>query len=410
MTSSRFQVLMDKFKLQSLTPAEQEELLAFAQEGGEEQWLHLLEQMINLPGVGDVLPAKELVSKELSTILSVDKPKQPREGMLMPVANSNSPNRFFIRKAWYGYAAVLVLCLGVAAYVWLANKQEATPVIAKAESFVDIAPGTEGAVLTLADGTQMILDSLGNGKIANQNGVQVMLKDGQLTYGPSGAAVDIVTYNTMRTPRGRQFQLILPDGSKVWLNAASSIKYPTAFTGAERKVEIKGEAYFEVAQNTGRPFKVKVNDSIDIEVLGTEFNINCYDNERSFSTTLLSGAVRVNAYRHSQQLKPGQQAVIASSPNDDTQTGSIKLINNANIDQVTAWKNGVFDFDNAELQTVMQELERWYDIEVRFEGNNKEKFTGKIDRSLSLRELLDGLGQTKVHYRIDENRRVVILP
>jgi ferric-dicitrate binding protein FerR (iron transport regulator) len=320
-------------------------------------------------------------------------------------------NLSFLRRWWV--AAALLLVLGTTAYLGTMNRKPALPATT-AQRATDIAPGKEGAILTLADGRQVILDSMGNGTIAQQNGVQVVLKDGQLSY-ESGSLGGQPAYNTMHTPKGRQFQVRLPDGTKAWLNAASSITYPIAFNGTERSVKITGEVYFEVAGNREMPFTVNVNDKANVEVLGTHFNVNAYENERHIATTLLEGSVRVanrqdiHATGNTIILQPGEQARIATA---DTRPGTgIQVIKAADIDQVTAWKNGFFDFEGAGLKEMMLQVERWYDITVVFEkGVPDTHFAGKIKRNVSLNGILKALDESDIHYRLDDERRLVLLP
>ena len=294
-------------------------------------------------------------------------------------------------------------------YLWLESKpSKQVAGVRPAALKNDVAPGKAGAILTLADGTTVVLDSLGNGLVATQNGAKVLLHNGQLAYNTNGAAPAEMTYNTMATPKGRQFQLVLPDGTKVWLNAASSLRYPTAFAGSERTVEITGEAYFEVAKlvssSTGQrvPFRVKVNNQTTIEVLGTHFNINSYDDEKTVNTTLLEGSVRIVSGAEKAILKPGQQAQAGAS--------QIKIVPDANVEKVMAWKNGVFDFQDASLEEVMRELQRWYNIDVVYEkGIPQLEFIGKMGRDLTLANVLSGLEMSKVHFRI-EGRKLVVLP
>jgi ferric-dicitrate binding protein FerR (iron transport regulator) len=213
-------------------------------------------------------------------------------------------------------------------------------------------------------------------------------------------------YNTMSTPKGRQYHLTLPDGTKVWLNAASSIKYPTAFSGNERSVQISGEAYFEVAKNSSQPFRVAVDNGMKIDVLGTSFNVNAYEDDDNSYTTLIDGAVRVTAAEagNSMILKPAQQAVQAP--------GSVLSVNsNVDVEKVMAWKNGVFNFENASLADVMKEIERWYDIDVVYKNGIPDiKFWGKITKDVSLSGILIALEKTKVHFKLENNRTLVVLP
>lgn len=311
------------------------------------------------------------------------------------------------RQKWLRYAAAIVLIFGSGLFFIISSKKankNKHNIIALTEVNKEIEAGKEGAVLTLVDGSIVVLDSMGNGLVTTQNGTSVMLRDGRLVYDAAQSSVIDAGYNTMTTPKGRQFQLVLPDGSKVWLNAASSIRYPTVFTGKERKVEITGEAYFEVAKNKTLPFRVQVNDGTEIEVLGTHFNINSYTNEETINTTLLEGSVQVRNKEGKIILKPGQQAKVAG-------TEKIKILDEVDIEKVMAWKNGVFNFNDASLQEVMRQLERWYDIEVVYEKNiPKLEFFGKMGKDLSLSAVLRGLEKSNVHFRVEEGRKLIVLP
>jgi transmembrane sensor len=265
----------------------------------------------------------------------------------------------------------------------------------------NIQPGKQGAILTLANGKQIVLDSAADGHLT-----AVAIKKGnQLSY--HDAATAKVEMNTMITPKGRQYSLVLADGTQVWLNAASSITYPTAFQGNERKVVVTGEVYFEVKkQHT--PFLVE-SRGVVTKVLGTHFNVNAYEDEEDIRVTLLEGSVQVALAQpetrnpQPETLKPGEQAIVAANTKPE-------IRNNIDLDAVMAWKNGYFSFDQADIRTVMRQLERWYNIEVLYEGENAERYSGKIGRGLNLQDLLEGLGKTRVRYRIEESRRLVILP
>lgn len=323
----------------------------------------------------------------------------------------------FRRKAVTRIAAAAVVLLMLAgAAVWFNRKPVVHAVTAHAHKEVsnDIAPGMAGAILTLDDGRKVVLDSAGNGVIATQSGARIVLKNGELVYDASGKGSVTTVYNTMSTPKGRQFRLVLPDGTQVWLNAASSLRYPVIFTGRERMVEVTGEAYFEVAKVTDpvtgerTPFKVKVNNNTSVEVLGTHFNINSYEEEANISTTLLEGSVRLHNNGNTALLKPGQQALIALN---GVPQKKIAIVEHADVDKVMAWKNGVFNFQDATLDEVMRQLERWYNIEVVYErGIPKQEFIGKMGRDLPLSDVLRGLEMSKVHFRLEQGRRVVVLP
>jgi len=309
------------------------------------------------------------------------------------------------RRKWVRYAAAIVILLGVGLYFFTTSKQvnPERSAIAKSTN-ADIEPGKQGAILTLIDGSKMLLDSLGNGVVTTQNGTKVLLQNGQLVYKTGNTSKSEIGYNTMTTPKGRQFQLVLPDGSKVWLNAASSIKYPTIFTGDERKVEVTGEAYFEVVKNAASPFRVKLSDETEVEVLGTHFNVNSYMNEESINTTLLEGSVSVKNSSGKLILQPGQQARVAGKE-------KIKLFAEVDVEKVMAWKDGVFNFQDATLEEVMRQLERWYDIDVVYEKNiPRLEFYGKMGRDLNLAAVLRGLEKSNVHFRMEEGRKLVVLP
>lgn len=314
---------------------------------------------------------------------------------------------------WAAAAAAIILLLGGAGSWLLLHHRPASSAIAtqpgKASS--DIAPGRNGAVLTLAGGQKVVLDNSAKGQIGNQGNTVVLNTNGRLTYAastrkPSTGGSPETLYNTLTTPRGGQYQLVLPDGSKVWLNAASSLKYPTAFTGKERSVELSGEAYFEVAKNSSQPFLVKVG-GIQVDVLGTSFNINSYRDEASINTTLLEGSVRVQHGSYKTLLHPGQQAQVTTTSDA---SAAIEVIHDADLDKVMAWKNGFFNFQDASLEEVMRQLQRWYDIEIVYEKDiPKLEFIGKMGRDLTLSKVLTGLEMSKVHFRL-EGRRLIVLP
>jgi len=292
-------------------------------------------------------------------------------------------------RTWTSVAAAVILLLGVGIYFWH-NRPTTSPVV-ETKPPPAVAPGRQGAILTLADGRQVTLDSLPNGIVAIQNGSQAAVVDGQLAYHPGTPVTSNITYNTITTPRGRQYQLVLSDGTKVWLNAASRIVFPTAFNDNERKVTIDGEAYFEVVRNVTRPFKVTAGGT-DVEVLGTSFNINAYKDEQGTRTTLLDGSIRVSGAKANIVLKPGQQAIT------DQQ---LQVDSNINIEQVIAWKNGLFYFNSTGIATVMQQLSRWYDIDVRYEGKVPDiRISGKMDKGLNLNEIMEFLTKMEVKCRL----------
>lgn len=275
----------------------------------------------------------------------------------------------------------------------------------------DIAPGGNKAILTLADGSSIVLDSASNGTIGQQGNIKVQkLDNGLLTYTINGKQVtesDEAFYNIISTPRGGQYHVILADGTTVWLNAASSIRFPVAFTGTERKVEITGEAYFEVAKNKAIPFKVKTASS-EIEVLGTHFNVNAYNDEATQKITLLEGKVKISvpALAGNQSpkfLRPGQQAGINKG-------GKINVIDNADTEESVAWMHGHFQFKSADLKTILRQIARWYDVDVEYKGNANLHFTGQLAKNENVSKVFEKLVLTgEVHFKID-GKRIIVSP
>lgn len=296
------------------------------------------------------------------------------------------------RNRWWAAAAVLVLLAGAAAY--LLRPAPAVPEAAQQAAVV--LPGGNKAVLTLADGSAVTLDSAGN-QVIMQAGTAIRQQGGLLEYKDGENAA--VGFNTLRTPRGGQFKITLGDGTRVWLNAASSLRYPTAFTENHRTVEVSGEAYFEVAENAAKPFRVKINEEHTITVLGTRFNVNAYTDEASINTTLLEGSVQVTAGSQSRVLQPGQQAQV---------TAAGITVAQADTEQAVAWKNEIFNFRNADVKTVMRQLSRWYDVEVEYKGAVPgSRFQGEIQRNLPLNDVLEGLQTTGIRFTL-EGRKIVI--
>lgn len=288
-------------------------------------------------------------------------------------------------------AASILLVMGLGTFFLFQNNNKPIQIVT-AKKIIDKEPGKTGAILTLSNGSKIVLDSVGNGLLTNQNNTAVSKKNGGLVYTASSDAQTV--YNTMTTPRARQYNLELSDGTKVWLNASSSITFPTYFAANERKVILTGEAYFEVTKDKKRPFRVSVND-MQVNVLGTHFNVNAYTDEDTVNTTLLEGSVLLTDKGTKVLLKPGQQAQTGKS-------GATVVNNNVNLEEVMGWKNGVFYFENASLQVVLRQLSRWYDVDVVFEkGVPSRTFEGEIQRDLQLSQVLKILEKNKVHFKID---------
>ncbi|PWG79702.1 FecR family protein [Pararcticibacter amylolyticus] len=268
-----------------------------------------------------------------------------------------------------------------------------------------ITYGSKKAVLILSDGSKVILDGRSGGTIVRQTGVEIsQASDGQIVYRAisDNAEAAAKNFNTMQTPRGGIYQIDLPDGTKVWLNSASTLRYPLAFSGNERKVELEGEAYFEVTGNRQMPFKVACKKQL-VEVLGTHFNINSYEDELTGKTTLLEGSVRVNLVNtgESKILLPGQQAIVRQS--------ELK-VKNVDTENVMAWKNGLFQFDNEDIHTIMNKIARWYDVEITYESGLKTmRFGGTVSRYSDLQMVLKKLELTNtIHFKID-GRRITVM-
>ncbi|HVK49274.1 MAG TPA: FecR domain-containing protein [Pseudobacter sp.] len=304
------------------------------------------------------------------------------------------------RRFRLGWAAAILLAAGIGGYLWFEQHSPGQQASHRQEQ-QDAFPGTTKAVLTLSDGRHIMLDSASNGELALEGNTSVINNNGTITY--SGKTAPIQIYNTITTARGQQSPpLTLSDGTKVWLNALSSIHFPVAFTGDTRLVEITGEAYFEVAGDARKPFLVRVND-MEVNVLGTRFNVNAYPDEAFIGTTLLDGSVRVSVSK-----KNGQELVLSPGSQAQVLGGNIKLAKEVDLDQVIAWKNGQFNFNQTDLQAVLRQLSRWYDIDMKFEGEPPVRsFRGKITKDLQLSEVLKVLEEVDVKFRI-EGRTLIV--
>jgi transmembrane sensor len=299
-------------------------------------------------------------------------------------------------RSWIKYAAAAALLLMVAGsyYFFSTNgKQSGNDQLSNNNTATQAGPSHKNkAILTLSNGEEIVLDASVNGKLAQQKGATVIKPaDGQIIYQQQDslpASQQTTEFNTVATPRGGEYTITLPDGTKVWLNAASSITFPTAFRGTDRTVTIQGEAFLDVAKNASQPFRVKVRDAI-IDVLGTQFNVNAYHDEPVSRTTLLEGSIRLTKGAESKILKPGQQVIFRER--DQTLT----LAANADTEQVIAWKNGAFDFRNQDLESVMKQVSRWYNMDIAYEGRKPAvKILGMMGRDTDLNTLLKSLELT----------------
>lgn len=329
-----------------------------------------------------------------------------------------------VKRLWFrmtmAAAIVVLVCIPVYYYIIKASTPKAV-VQARKQSAPknDALPGGNKATLTLADGTVVDLDNAANGTLSEQNNTTITKKDGALKYEPAignpQSAINAVAYNLLSTPTGGQYFLELPDGSKVWLNAASSIRYPTAFRGKERLVELTGEAYFDIKKNQNIPFRVHfISPSKDggdregmIEVMGTQFNVNAYHDEGIIRTTLLEGKIKMVSDQQTAILKPGQQAQIK---NTSLGNGQIRVSDDVDTEEAIAWKNGLFYFDNVDIQAIMRQLARWYKVQVIFKGKiPARRFAGQVSRNSNLSQVLRILELSKVHFTV-EGDVVTVLP
>lgn len=304
-----------------------------------------------------------------------------------------------VRRLWYrvAVAAMLLLAIGVSRELW-EQKHKTPPALAQV-----VVPGHEGAVLTLANGRQIVLDST-TGIIAQQGHTRAVNTTGQLTYtADTEIAAGTMVYNTLATPKARQYRLTLPDGTKVWLNASSSIRYPIAFTGKERRVAITGEVYMEVVKDAVRPFIVATRHS-DITVLGTHFNIMAYEDEPAVNTTLLEGSVKISipGKQTATIIKPGEQASVGNEGDDI----KVKKVNAANV---AAWINGFLSLKDCSVQEFMNQLSRWYDVDIEYAGKApQQRFGGLINRNTSLSDILSVLDTGGIHTKL-EGKKIIVL-
>ncbi len=317
----------------------------------------------------------------------------------------HSKNRIFKIRALQSAAAAILILLTAGIYYYQ-NSPE--PVIVKTETprfRNDVAPGNNKAILTLDDGSKIDLDDAKTGILASESNIDIKKTGtGQLEYTAGTQSVKTVKYNILSTPMGGEYQLVLPDGSKVWLNSGSTLRFPTAFIGSERIVELKGEAYFDIAKNPKMPFLVRTNNAMDIKVLGTQFNVMAYDDEKNINTTLIEGSVEVLKGSGTTMLKPGQEAILNRG------SGNIKVAQ-ADLEQAIAWKNGYFIFYNENIESIMRKVSRWYNVDIVYQGNlNNKDFVGTISRNKNVSELLKMLELTgAIHFSID-GRRITVMP
>lgn len=388
--------LIEGYGAGTLTPEEEIVFLQWYSASSLKEFHELLAQCRDLSGHLTWFPAmpEDLRSRLEQDIRNMDVDEEAGEVRRLPLLRR-------IHRGWAA-AAVLLLLTGSFLAVLYRPKKEMVAVDRRPLQR-DAEPGRTRAVLTLADGSRITLDSAKTGQLAMQGTTKVTNHHGAVTYSANGTTG--LLYNTLTTARGEQSPpLTLSDGTRVWLNAASSIRYPVAFYGDARQVEITGEAYFEVAKDHAKPFYVKL-PGMEVQVLGTSFDINAYQDEPGMRTTLLEGSVKVTAAATAQHgprdmlLQPGQQVQVGDG---------MHLVKEADVDQVMAWKNGLFNFNHTDLQSVLRQLARWYNIDVQFEGSPSPRtFHGKITRDLRLSQVIGLLHEVEVKFRIEDGKLIV---
>lgn len=360
--------------------------------------------MINDPVLGKQL--EEIVERQLNAgtydqeLLLPQTHQRLKAGLQKAIAAPAPPISLWQKFAVAAAAIVLI----VGGVLWFSRGNPAKE-LAGQQLPKHIVPGQDGAVLTLANGEQMLMDTMVNGLVAVQNGTQVRLNKGVLSYYAGNANAGTIAYNTVSTPKGRQFHLMLPDGSQAWLNAASSLKFPAAFSGNSRQVEITGEVCLDIVPDPAKPFSVKTGKGAFTDVLGTTININAYPEENSIKTTLIEGSVRTGMNKLFVILKPGEQAAVTEVMNTPI------AVQQVNLAKVMAWKNGLFDFEDMPLEQVMRQLARWYNLDIVYEkGIPDIQFGGKLSRNVSFDGLMKGLEKAGLRFRISGERTLVILP
>ena len=391
--TERIHYLLEAYISKQASTAEENELM---------DWILEAEEDAELKNYMLEIWNQHLSSKDLSY---VDWDAMYSRVMQAPVV-SLQPEAKKIRWFRLTAAAAILIVLLAGAYLYFNPAKQSSSIATMPPKQNDIAPPSGNkAVLILADGTKIELDSSGNGTIALQGNVRIIKNsNGEISY--TGDAAKEVSYNTLNVPRGSTpLSLTLSDGSQVWLNVGSSLTYPTAFTDKERKVKITGEAYFEVAHNASMPFIVQ-HDNVTVSVLGTHFNVNTYEDEADERITLLEGSVRVNKNSLSQLLKPGQQARISKKANDD-----IKVLDNVNIDEVMAWKDGKFRFgENTDIGTIMRQISRWYNVDIEYKGTVNQRFWGSISKDVNVSRVLKILEATGgVKFKVEGNK-IIVMP
>lgn len=404
MRNQRLDDLFFRYCEKIITDEEREELMAMLlSDDHREQINGLIDQFMRSDGTKHTL-SDETADDILSSIFSATGERNVIEEPRAHEDETRTRPMWLFKLA----AASVVLFLIYGGYRWL-NRAKPVPQVAVLQSvYGDDAPaGGNKASLTLADGRTYDLNTITEGNLSVQPGTTIDKSKGEVIY-ENTANGGAVAYNMLKTPLGGQYKIVLPDGSRAWLNAGSSLKYPTAFQGNRRDVEMTGEVYFEIEPDKSRPFLVRVADKnangkdMEITVLGTHFNISSYGDEPTMQTTLLEGSVRVEKNAVTKVLTPGQQARVATGEKSDI---AVKTVD---TESVVAWKEGRFEF-NGNIREIMRQISRWYDLDVKYEGDvEKKSFAGTISRKNNVSEVLKMLEMTGgIQFRIDDRKITV---
>jgi transmembrane sensor len=402
---SRYRFLLEKYLKEECTSSELKELFVLLREHGSDR---IVLSNMQEDFKQAFKTEQDSIPEEISDRIWAKLKTEIEPVRVVPV---RSPFKKWLQVA----AAVIVVTISAYLYKhYNSNEASLEPVVNKTRPVnTDITPGGNKALLTLADGKQIVLENAKSGLLAQEENTTIKKEDGDiLVYNSQGTEMVQSPFNTISVPRGGHYRVVLPDGSKVWLNASSSLRFPTAFAGAERNVELRGEAYFEVEKNERMPFIVTVtnerkyegdaSNNMRIQVLGTHFNVMAYEDEPNAVTTLLEGSVRVSNNVNNVLLKPGQQAL--------SNNANKLRVSAGDTEGAVAWKNGYFKFSNENIRSIMNKISRWYNVDIEYKGKVPEKnLWGTVSRFEDVSEVLKTLELTgSIHFKLEGKRLIVM--
>ncbi len=400
MTDSSFEELLNGYISDTLSPEELSRFLELIQQGKHAEELRgSIEQLLIRPPATAHEDKADVIFKNI--IESAADHDDKHEDKVYRLREKQYQRSLLLIAA----AASIIGLVFLSGILWFGKDNENLVVKNKIRSGINKNEGTPSvnkALLTLADGSTIVLDDAKNGAIVTQGNSQVIKLKGKLNYNALESTNKEIVFNTVSTPHGGQYQVELPDGSQVWLNSTSTLYFPTDFTGKERRVELTGEAYFEIARNKAMPFVVQVGNA-EVRVLGTHFNVMAYKDETALTTTLLEGSVKFINNHVTNILRPGQQSQLLKD-------GQVKVVSGVDLDKVVSWKNGIFDFNGVDIGSIGRQLSRWYDVEFVHGTKVEDLFYAELSRNSKLPEVLKALELTgKVHFKT-EGRRITVVP